>query len=53
MRKLADDGAAVLVVDHQLSDLIPMADRTLVISDGKLRDAPADSGEARFIRMAP
>lgn len=53
LRKLADDGAAVLVVDHQLSDLIPMADRTLVISDGKLRDAPADSGEARFIKMAP
>ena len=53
LRKLADDGAAVLVVDHQLSDLTPMADRTLVISDGKLRDAPADAGEARFIRMAP
>ena len=53
LRKLADDGAAVLVVDHQLSDLIPMADRTLVLAEGTVRDAPADSGEARFIRMAP
>ncbi len=53
LRTLADDGAAVLVVDHQLSDLVPLADRTLVIENGTLVDAPADSGAARFIRVEP
>lgn len=53
LQALAAEGAAVLVVDHQLSDLTPLAARTLVIEGGRLSEAPADSGAARFIRVDP
>ncbi|HUR49977.1 MAG TPA: ATP-binding cassette domain-containing protein [Acidimicrobiales bacterium] len=36
LRGVADSGAAVLVVEHELRDLLPLADRALVLQGGKL-----------------
>ena len=35
LRLLADDGVAVVVVDHDLPSLLPRSDRAVLISDGK------------------
>lgn len=38
LRGAADSGAAVLVVEHELRDLLPLADRVLVLEDGRLTE---------------
>ena len=50
LRAAADAGAAVIVVEHELRDLLPLADRILVLQDGKLTETQ-DPGRpsARFI----
>lgn len=35
LRILADDGVAVIVVDHDLASLLPRADRAILLADGK------------------
>lgn len=43
IRKLADDGAAVIVVSSEIPEVLGLADRVLVISDGRaVHDSPAD-----------
>lgn len=51
LRAVADAGAAVLVVDHELEDLAPLADRVLRLDSGRAAEGPADSGPARFITL--
>lgn len=43
IRRLADDGAAVVVVSSEIPEVLGLADRVLVISDGRaVHDSPAD-----------
>ncbi|MCP2286485.1 ribose transport system ATP-binding protein [Promicromonospora umidemergens] len=43
IRRLADDGAAVIVVSSEIPEVLGLADRVLVISDGRaVHDSPAD-----------
>ena len=43
IRRLADDGTAVLVVSSEIPEVLGLADRVLVISDGRaVHDSPAD-----------
>jgi ribose transport system ATP-binding protein len=43
IRRLADDGAAVLVVSSEIPEVLGLADRVLVISDGRaVHEGPAD-----------
>jgi ribose transport system ATP-binding protein len=43
IRRLADDGAAVIVVSSEIPEVLGLADRVLVISDGRaVLDGPAD-----------
>ncbi len=43
IRRLADDGAAVVVVSSEIPEVLGLADRVLVISDGRtVREAPAE-----------
>lgn len=38
LRAAADAGATVVVVEHELRDVLPLADRVLVLQDGVLRE---------------
>ena len=38
LRRAADLGAAVVVVEHELRDLLPLADRVVALEDGRLRE---------------
>ena len=40
LRGLADQGAAVLVVEHRLEWTMPMADRTLLMAEGRVEAEP-------------
>ncbi|GAB2486791.1 sugar ABC transporter ATP-binding protein [Promicromonospora xylanilytica] len=43
IRRLADDGTAVVVVSSEIPEVLGLADRVLVISDGKaVHESPAD-----------
>ena len=43
IRRLADDGAAVVVVSSEIPEVLGLADRVLVISDGRaVHEGPAD-----------
>jgi ribose transport system ATP-binding protein len=43
IRRLADAGTAVLVVSSEIPEVLGLADRVLVISDGRaVHDSPAD-----------
>lgn len=50
LRRVADSGAAVLVVEHELRDLLPLADRVLVLEAGRLSEThDASAPGASFI----
>lgn len=50
LRRAANSGTAVLVVEHELRDLLPLADRVLVLEDGRLRETTEPLPvQARFI----
>jgi branched-chain amino acid transport system ATP-binding protein len=51
LRQLADQGSAVLVVDHELAEMSALSDRVLVLDGGTLTEGPAESGRARFITL--
>ncbi|MER3412394.1 MAG: ABC transporter, partial [Thermoleophilia bacterium] len=55
LRRLARQrGTAVVVAEHRLSSLIPLADRVLVLEDGALvLDAPRDEAEAWIAAHRP
>jgi ABC-type branched-subunit amino acid transport system ATPase component len=62
LRSLADDGVAVVAVDHDLPSLLPRADRAVLLSDGVaesfddpvgLLDRRADLLPATFLAEVP
>jgi len=54
VRTMADSGAACLVVSSDLPELLALADRILVMREGRLRGeiAAADADEERVMRLA-
>lgn len=55
LRSAADAGAAVMVVEHDLRDVIPLVDRMVRLENGVLHEESTgdSSGEASFIPGAP
>ena len=54
LRSTADAGATVVVVEHELRDVLPLADRLLLIEDGVLREVDElQLSPARFIPEGP
>ena len=53
MRKLADEGTAVLMISSELPEVIGMADRVLVMRGGEIAgEVPAGASEERIMGMA-
>jgi ribose transport system ATP-binding protein len=53
IRRLADDGAAVLMISSELPELLGMSDRLVVMRDGRLvGELPGDAGEEDVMRLA-
>lgn len=53
VRSLVDDGLSVVLITHKLDEVLAVADRIIVMRDGKLvgETRPADSDEASLARM--
>jgi ABC-type sugar transport system ATPase subunit len=54
IREVAANGAACLIVSSDLSEVLTLADRVLVLREGRLRGelAAADADEARVMKLA-
>ena len=54
LRSAADAGATIVVVEHELRDLLPLANRVFVLEDGVLRETDdVTPAAARFIPREP
>ena len=54
VRKLARDGAAVLMISSELPELLGMSDRIVVMRDGAVAgELPAGAGEEDVVGLAP
>ena len=53
VRRLARDGAAVLMVSSELPELLGMSDRIIVMRDGRVAgELPAGTGEEDVLTLA-